>query len=107
MWREYVGPFSKILHFSHVWSVDKTSSSNVLLFVTNKYLSVQPIANQALKGAGALRSHKNVTVSWAHFLWCMYGQTFFVPLAPFPAPPHYVYVTNMMLHENICSLAEA
>ena len=107
MWKEYVGPFSKILHFSHVWSVDKTSSSNVLLFVTNKYLSVQPIANQALKGAGALRSHKNVTVSWAHFLWCMYGQTFFVPLAPFPAPPHYVYVTNMMLHENICSLAEA
>ena len=95
MWREYVGPFSKILHFPHVWSVDKTSSSNV--FVTNKYLSVQPVANQALQGTGALRSHKNVTESWAHSV-IMYGQTFFVPLAPFPAPPRHVYVTNMMLH---------
>ena len=66
----------------------------------NKYLSVQPIANQALKGAGELRSHKNVTVSWAHSLMYVWSN-FFVPLAPFPAPPRYVYVTNMMLHENV------
>ena len=104
MWREYVGPFSKILHFSHVWSVHKTSSSNV--FVTHKYSIVQPIANQALKGAGALRSHKNVTMLWTRSLMYVWSH-FFSSFDPFPAPPHYVYVTNMMLHENIWSLAEA
>ena len=100
MWREYVGPFSKILHFSHVWSVDKKHLHPTSFSRTDIWAFSQQ-SNQALKGAGVLRSTKNVTVLRAHFLWCMYCQTLsVVPVTPLLAPPNYVYVTNMMLHEN-------